>query len=48
MEHPQPYELPFAKVLRRQRDGIAFNRYKTGNGRIIYKHAGALGGRSIV
>ena len=37
-----------AKLLRRQRDGIAFNEHYSGDGAIIYKHACALGCEGIV
>jgi bifunctional non-homologous end joining protein LigD len=37
-----------ANLLRRQREGIAFNEHYTGDGAIIYKHACALGCEGIV
>ena len=37
-----------ANLLRRQRDGIAFNAHYIGDDAIIYKHACALGCEGIV
>ena len=48
---PEPIEVrkrTLERLLRREHRGIAFNRHFDGEGRIIYKHACALGCEGIV